>query len=171
MKGYWRNAKATAEIFVDGPDGRWMRTGDIAYVNDKGYFFIVDRIKELIKVKGNQVAPAELEALLLEHPQISDAAVVGVTIQGEEVPRAYVVLQDGEKAEEKEVEQWLASRVSRHKRIVGGCVFIDAVPKNPVSEEFLAVIVEANSVQSGKILRKVLRVRAQEEVGDKKAKL
>ena len=90
MKGYWNNERATKEIFVDGPDGRWMRTGDIAYVDVKGQFFIVDRMKELIKVKGNQVAPAELEAVLLEHPQIADAAVVGVTIQSEEVPRAYV---------------------------------------------------------------------------------
>ena len=174
MKGYWRNEKATNEIFVNGPDGRWMRTGDIAYVDDKGRFFIVDRMKELIKVKGNQVAPAELEALLLEHPQIADAAVVGVTIKSEEVPRAYVVVQGGQKADEKEVEQWLAKRVSRHKRIVGGCVFVDAVPKNPVSELVgLGWVREgdANLLQSGKILRKQLRERAQEEVGDKKAKL
>jgi acyl-CoA synthetase (AMP-forming)/AMP-acid ligase II len=134
MKGYWRNEKATKEVFVDDHDGRWMRTGDIAYVDDKGRFFIVDRMKELIKVKGNQVAPAELEALLLEHPQIADAAVVGVTIRREEVPRAYVVVKEGTKADPKEIEQWLAKRVSRHKRIVGGCVLIDAVPKNPVSE-------------------------------------
>jgi 4-coumarate--CoA ligase len=137
MKGYWKNEKATKEVFVDGPDGRWMRTGDIAYVDDKGRFFIVDRMKELIKVKGNQVAPAELEALLLEHPQIADAAVVGVTIQGEEVPRAYVALQEGQKADEKEIQDWLGKRVSRHKRIVGGCVFIDAIPKNPVSPPHL----------------------------------
>ncbi|KAG0650146.1 4-coumarate-ligase isoform 6 [Hyphodiscus hymeniophilus] len=155
MKGYWHNEKATAETFVDGPDGRWMRTGDIAYVDDKGRFYIVDRMKELIKVKGNQVAPAELEALLLEHPQISDAAVVGVTIQSEEVPRAYVVVQEGNKADAKGIQEWLANRVSRHKRIVGGCVFVETIPKNP----------------SGKILRKQLRERAQEEVGDKKARL
>lgn len=134
MKGYWKNEEATKDIFVDGSDGRWMKTGDIAYVDEKGRFFIVDRMKELIKVKGNQVAPAELEALLLEHPQIADAAVVGVTIQGEEVPRAYVVVQDGQKANEKEVAQWLAKRVSKHKRIVGGVVFVETVPKNPVSE-------------------------------------
>ena len=171
MRGYWKNENATKEIFVDRPDGRWMKTGDIAYVDDKGRFFIVDRMKELIKVKGNQVAPAELESVLLEHPQLADAAVVGVTIKGEEVPRAYVVVQDGEKADEKEVEQWLAKRVSRHKRIVGGCVFVDAIPKNPVSEPFSTVGSEANFMQSGKILRKQLRERAQQEVGDKKAKL
>jgi len=133
MKGYWRNPKATAEIFVDSPDGRWMRTGDIAYVDDNGSFFIVDRMKELIKVKGNQVAPAELEALLLEHPQIADAAVIGVPYEGDEVPRAYVVVQANEKASEKEVADWLSLRVTRYKRLVGGVVFVDAIPKNPVS--------------------------------------
>jgi len=134
MKGYWRKPAATAEMFVDGPDGRWMRTGDIAYVDKEGRFFIVDRMKELIKVKGNQVAPAELEGLLLEHPQLNDACVVGVTIDGEEVPRAYVVPREGENVDEEEVKRWLASRVSRHKRLSGGVVMVDAVPKNPVSE-------------------------------------
>ncbi|KAE9372789.1 putative 4-coumarate-CoA ligase [Stipitochalara longipes BDJ] len=154
MKGYWRNPTATSEIFVDGPDGRWMRTGDIAYVNQKGEFFIVDRMKELIKVKGNQVAPAELEALLLEHPAVQDACVVGVTINGEEVPRAYVVLQGGEKGSakvEKEIQSWFRERTSRYKWLVGGVGFVDVVPKNP----------------SGKILRKIMREKAKIEVGDK----
>jgi len=142
MKGYWRNPSATSEIFVDTPSGRWMKTGDIAYVDKQGRFFIVDRMKELIKVKGNQVAPAELEALLLEHPQLADAAVVGVTINGEEVPRAYVVVQESEKGKVKEVDvaEWLKERVSRHKRLDGGVVFVDGVPKNPVS------FVEGNAV-------------------------
>lgn len=153
MKGYWRRPDADAETFVDDASGRWMRTGDIAYIDSEGRFFIVDRMKELIKVRGNQVAPAELEALLLEHPQITDAAVVGVTIGGEEVPRAYVVLQAGEqgKVSEKEVADWLARRVTKYKRLDGGVVFVDIIPKNP----------------SGKLLRKVLRERAKEEVGDK----
>lgn len=133
MKGYWRNPKATKEIFVDEVDGRWMKTGDIAYVDTQGRFFIVDRMKELIKVKGNQVAPAELEAVMLEHPQIADVAVVGVTIDGEEVPRAYVVPRQGEKPNEKEIAEWMAKRVSRHKRLAGGVATIDAIPKNPVS--------------------------------------
>jgi 4-coumarate--CoA ligase len=135
MKGYWRRPDADAETFITDADGRWMRTGDIAYVDSAGRFFIVDRMKELIKVKGNQVAPAELEALLLEHPQLADAAVVGVTIQGEEVPRAYVVVQPSEKGNvgEKDVAEWLAGKVSRYKRLVGGVVFVDVVPKNPVS--------------------------------------
>lgn len=135
MKGYWRNQRATDEIFIIDHDGRWMRTGDIAYVNAKGHFFIVDRMKELIKVRGNQVAPAELEALLLEHPRISDACVVGVTIAGEEVPRAYVVWpgKGGEETEKvKEVVEWVRERTSRHKWLAGGVGFVDAVPKNPV---------------------------------------
>ena len=134
MKGYWRNKKATDEIFVDSPSGRWMKTGDIAYVDNHGRFFIVDRLKELIKVKGNQVAPAELEALLLEHPQLADAAVVGVTRSGDEVPRAYVVVQEGNKGKvsEADVKEWLAKRVTRYKRLEGGVGFVDVIPKNPV---------------------------------------
>lgn len=77
MKGYWKNEKATKETLL--PDG-WLRTGDIGQIDNNGCVFIVDRIKELIKVKGAQVAPAELEAQLLEHPNIADAAVVGVTV-------------------------------------------------------------------------------------------
>jgi 4-coumarate--CoA ligase len=75
MKGYWRNRQATAEVLT--PDG-WLKTGDIGYVDEQGKVYIVDRKKELIKVRGNQVAPAELEAVLLKHPNIIDAAVVGV---------------------------------------------------------------------------------------------
>lgn len=77
MKGYWRNSKATSETLT--PDG-WLKTGDIGYVDEFGKFFIVDRKKELIKFHGNQVAPAEVEAQLLEHGNIVDAAVIGVTM-------------------------------------------------------------------------------------------
>jgi 4-coumarate--CoA ligase len=178
MKGYWRNAPATREMFVDSPDGRWMRTGDIAYVNAKGYFYIVDRMKELIKVKGNQVAPAELEALLLEHPKVQDACVIGVTIKGEEVPRAYVVLQGGEKGSveiEIEIQRWMEKRSSRHKWLTGGVGFVEAIPKNPVGfSPSLLFAVVANEMKSGKILRKIMREKAKAEVGDKgpvKAKL
>jgi acyl-CoA synthetase (AMP-forming)/AMP-acid ligase II len=134
MKGYWHKPEATAEMFVDGPDGRWMKTGDIAYVDSQRRFFIVDRMKELIKVKGNQVAPAELEGVLLEHPQIQDACVVGVTISGEELPRAYVVLSEGANVVGEEVAEWISKRVSKHKRLAAGVVIVDAVPKNPVSQ-------------------------------------
>ncbi|GJC79418.1 4-coumarate--CoA ligase-like 7 [Colletotrichum liriopes] len=159
MRGYWRNPKATEETIVTDADGnRWLRTGDIAYVADYsegGLFFIVDRMKELIKVKGNQVAPAELEALLLERQDVADAAVIGVTINGEEFPRAYIVRSPGTNATGEEIAKWLEERVSKHKRLRGGVAFTDVIPKNP----------------SGKILRKILREKAKREVGDSVPKL
>jgi 4-coumarate--CoA ligase len=134
MKGYWNKPEATAETITK--DG-WLRTGDVAYVDKENDFFIVDRKKELIKVKGLQVAPAELEAMLLEHPDVQDAAVIGVTIDGDELPRAYIMPQTPEKATKEVAEgikSWLAERVSRHKRLEGGVHFMEAIPKNPVSE-------------------------------------
>ncbi|KAF5507393.1 4-coumarate--CoA ligase-like 7 [Colletotrichum aenigma] len=154
MRGYWRNPKATQEtIDIDSEGNRWLRTGDIAYVDEfktGGLFYIVDRKKELIKVKGNQVAPAELEALLLERPDIADVAVIGVTINGEEFPRAYVVRSPGTNTSGEEIAKWLEERVAKHKRLRGGVAFTDVIPKNP----------------SGKILRKILREQAKKEVGD-----
>ena len=146
---YWKNPTATAETLTS--DG-WLKTGDIAYVDDNGKFFIVDRKKELIKVKANQVAPAELEALLLEHQAVADAAVVGVlTPEGDEKPRAYVVLQPqlsgSPTSLAKEIADYVRERVAPFKRLTGGVVFIDAVPKNP----------------SGKILRRQLRDQARRE--------
>lgn len=137
MRGYWRNPTATKESFVVDSEGtRWLRTGDVAYVEEFApgtLFHIVDRAKELIKVKGFQVAPAELESLLLEREDIADAAVVGVVINGEELPRAYVVKSPkGKNTTEDDIANWIASRVARHKRLKGGVVFIDAIPKIPV---------------------------------------
>ncbi|EHY61276.1 hypothetical protein HRR83_008973 [Exophiala dermatitidis] len=156
MKGYWNNPKATAETLT--PDG-WLKTGDIAYVDDEGMFFIVDRKKELIKVKGNQVAPAELEALLLEHPGIADAAVIGMpTEDGDEKPRAFIVRQVGERGAKltaEEVADFVATKVVRYKRLAGGVEFLDAIPKNP----------------SGKILRRQLRDQARERLRRQGAKL
>ncbi|KAK3325898.1 hypothetical protein B0H66DRAFT_549727 [Apodospora peruviana] len=154
MRGYWQKPEATRDtIFVDADGTRWLKTGDIGYVDDYrpgGIFHVVDRLKELIKVKGNQVAPAELEGVLLDHPSVADAAVIGVTIKGEEVPRAYIVPKVGSTTTEKEIAEWMAGKVARYKHLKGGVVFTDAVPKNP----------------SGKILRKLLRDRAQKEIGD-----
>ncbi|KAL0256282.1 hypothetical protein SLS55_008675 [Diplodia seriata] len=99
--------------------------------------------QELIKVNGLQVAPAELEAVLLEHEDIADAAVVGVVLRGEEWPRAYVSLK-GDKKEtstEKQIQDWMKGKVARYKQLVGGVSFVDEVPK----------------LQSGKIMRKTLR--------------
>ncbi|KAL2818552.1 acetyl-CoA synthetase-like protein [Aspergillus granulosus] len=138
MRGYWGNEKATRDTLL--PDG-WLKTGDIAYIDDNGKWFIVDRKKELIKVKGNQVAPAELEDLLLEHPAISSAAVIGVPHQDDERPRAYVELKPGKSATAGEIADFVNNKVSRTKRITGGVIFVDSIPKSP----------------SGKILRNVLR--------------
>ncbi|KIW54143.1 hypothetical protein PV05_06525 [Exophiala xenobiotica] len=149
MKGYWRNPKATAETLT--PDG-WLKTGDIAYVDEQGMFFIVDRKKELIKVKGNQVAPAELEALLLEHEAIADAAVIGMpTDDGDEKPRAFIVRQPGSRHQqltEDEVKRFVEGKVVRYKRLAGGVEFVEAIPKNP----------------SGKILRRQLRDTTRERL-------
>ena len=103
----------------------------------------------MIKVKGNQVAPAELEALLLDHPAIADAGVVGVTMyvsqshpeariltvsrKGEELPRAYLVKRADQKVEAQDIQEFMNSKVARHKRLAGGVVFVEAIPKNPVS--------------------------------------
>ncbi|KAF9434462.1 putative fatty-acid--CoA ligase FadD10 [Entomortierella beljakovae] len=147
MKGYRNNVKATKET-IDSEG--WLHTGDIAVVDDKGNFFIVDRLKELIKYKGFQVAPAELEALLIDHPLISDAAVIGVENkeQATEVPLAFVVKAPGpgQALTEKEVEEYIASKVAAHKKLRGGVRFIEVVPKSA----------------AGKILRKDLRVLIQQ---------
>jgi acyl-CoA synthetase (AMP-forming)/AMP-acid ligase II len=140
MKGYLNRPEETAGCL--DRDG-WYHTGDVGYVDDEGYFFIVDRTKELIKYKGMQVAPAELEALLLTHPAILDAAVVRMADEeAGEVPKAYVVLKpdDGSRATTGEVIMgWVAQRVAPHKR-VRHVEFIDQIPKSA----------------SGKILRRVL---------------
>jgi 4-coumarate--CoA ligase len=133
-KRYYNNSQATKDSFVDG----WFCTGDIA-IWKNGLPYIVDRKKELIKYKGIQVAPAELEALLLTHPKILDAAVIGVDVPGTEVPRAYVVSDGG--ITEQEIKDFVKGKVADYKQLRGGVVFMDVIPKSP----------------SGKILRKDLR--------------
>jgi len=146
-KGYYQNEAANREAFT----GEWFHTGDIAVFRD-GLFYIVDRKKELIKYKGLQVAPAELEALLLSHPDILDAAVIGVEVDDgtNEVPRAYVVA-DAKKINGKEIVEYVKGRVAGHKQLRGGVVFLDAIPKSP----------------AGKILRKDLRTIAKRGEGAK----
>jgi acyl-CoA synthetase (AMP-forming)/AMP-acid ligase II len=136
MKGYLNNPAATAETLVE--DG-WLRTGDVGRVDENGYFYIVDRLKELIKYKGYQVAPAELEAVLVSHPKVRDAGVIGVPMEdGGEAPKACVVCDDGLDADE--LIGYVAERVAPYKR-VREVEFVDEVPKSA----------------SGKILRRVLR--------------
>ncbi|TVU05666.1 hypothetical protein EJB05_48838, partial [Eragrostis curvula] len=141
MKGYLNNPEATAET-IDGEG--WLHTGDIGYVDDDNEIFIVDRLKELIKYKGYQVAPAELEAMLIAHAGIADAAVVPMKNDScGEVPVAFVVRSvDGSEITEDEVKQYVAKQVVFYKRL-HKIFFVEAIPKAP----------------SGKILRKDLRAK------------
>jgi acyl-CoA synthetase (AMP-forming)/AMP-acid ligase II len=141
MRGYLNNEEATAATLDS--DG-FLHTGDIAVVTGEGVYTIVDRLKELIKYKGYQVPPAELEALLLTSPRIADAAVIGVQDDdGEEIPKAFVVKQPGAAdLTAEEVMTFVAERIAPHKK-VRRVEFIDVVPKSA----------------SGKILRKDLRAR------------
>ena len=135
MKGYLNNPEATA-LTVDS-DG-WLHTGDIGVMDADGYLTVVDRLKELIKVKGFQVAPAELESLLLKHPKIADVAVIPVADEHcGEVPKAICVAKEALTAEE--VMAYLDPKVAHYKR-VKHVAFVDVIPKSP----------------SGKILRRVL---------------
>ncbi|KAF5305714.1 hypothetical protein FQR65_LT07611 [Abscondita terminalis] len=145
MKGYMGNNEATRDSIDD--DG-WFHTGDIGYYDDEEYFFVVDRIKELIKYKGFQVAPAEIEALLLEHPKIKECAVVGKPddLAGE-LPTAFIVNQPGENLTDNEVHDYLKDKISNAKRLRGGIKFVDAIPRN----------------STGKILRRELKEALQQQ--------
>ncbi|KAF8103893.1 hypothetical protein N665_0182s0002 [Sinapis alba] len=140
MKGYLNDPEATAQtIDKDG----WLHTGDIGFVDEDDEIFIVDRLKELIKFKGYQVAPAELEALLISHPYIEDAAVVGMKDEvAGEIPVAFVVRSEGSQLTEDVVTSFVNKQVVHYKRIKM-VFFTDSIPKAP----------------SGKILRKDLRAR------------
>jgi acyl-CoA synthetase (AMP-forming)/AMP-acid ligase II len=145
--GYYDNEEATKATFRDG----WFCTGDIG-VERKGKFYVVDRKKELLKYKGLQIAPAELENHLITHPQILEAAVVGIPIEGgSEVPRAYVVLRKAGTLSEEDVKQYVKDYFADYKQLRGGVRFIDELPKNAI----------------GKILRRELRDRARAEEGVK----
>jgi len=127
MKGYLNNPEATkATVDSEG----FLHTGDLGYVDKDGYYFIVDRVKELIKYKGNQVAPAELEELLLTHPAVADAAVVGIPDEeAGELPKAYVVGKPNHTCHPKELHDFLEDKIAPHKRMRGGIEFIQAIPK------------------------------------------
>jgi acyl-CoA synthetase (AMP-forming)/AMP-acid ligase II len=138
MRGYLNRPEETAQML---PADGWLHTGDIGYLDDDGYVYIVDRLKELIKYKGLQIAPAELEAVLLSHPAIAEAAVVRVpNEEAGEVPKAFVVAVGELSAQE--VMDYVAERVAPYKKI-RSVEFIDEIPK----------------ALSGKILRRVLMDR------------
>jgi long-chain acyl-CoA synthetase len=147
MKGYWKNAEATAETITE--DG-WLRTGDIVRMDESGYLWILDRKKELIKYKGFQVPPAELEGLLLEHPAVADAAVIGkLDEESGEIPKAFVVRRQGAEVTDEDIMSFVAGKVATFKRI-REVEFIDAIPKNA----------------SGKILRRILIDQERAKTGD-----
>jgi len=138
MAGYLENPEATAQtIDAEG----WLHTGDIARIDEEGHLYIVDRLKELIKVSGFQVPPAELEALLIQHPAVADVAVIGIPDERTgERPKAFVVRAAGTQASPEELSAYVAEHVSTYKQ-VKHFDFVDAIPKSA----------------SGKILRRVLR--------------
>jgi acyl-CoA synthetase (AMP-forming)/AMP-acid ligase II len=143
MRGYLGRPDATAQT-VDAEG--WLHTGDVAYVDEEGFFFIVDRAKELIKYKAFQVAPAELEAVLLTHASVADAAVIpSPDDEAGEVPKAFVVVKEGHGLTEAEVLDFVAARVAPYKK-VRRVEFVAQIPKSP----------------SGKILRRLLVERERE---------
>jgi len=137
MRGYWNAPEETARVLRDG----WLHTGDIGYVDADGYLFIVDRKKEMIKCKSFSIAPADLEAVLVQHPDVSDCAVVGIPdAECGEVPKAFVVAQAGSTIDPGSLDRFVAERVAGYKRI--RCFeIVNAIPRTP----------------SGKILRRLLK--------------
>ncbi len=146
MQGYWKAPEATAEALRDG----WLYTGDIGWRDEEGYVTITDRKKELIKYKGFSVAPAQLEALLLEHPAVADAAVIAkADEEAGEIPKAFIVLRAGyEHLSADELIAWANGKLAAYKN-VREVEYIDAIPRNP----------------SGKILRRILKEQERQKMG------
>lgn len=137
MKGYYNNPEASAQTLVDG----WLRTGDLAWTDEEGYVYIVDRLKEVIKCKGLQVAPAEIENILVSHPDIQDAAVIGESHpEYGEVPVAYVVLRDEARLSPEAIIEYAAQGLAKYKRLAK-VVFTETIPRSA----------------SGKVLRRLLK--------------
>jgi acyl-CoA synthetase (AMP-forming)/AMP-acid ligase II len=145
MKGYLNNPEATsATVDADG----WIHTGDIGYADEDGLFYIVDRVKELIKFKGFQVPPAELEALLLTHPAIADAAVIpSPDEEAGEVPKAFIVKKAGAEISVDEIMTWVSDRTSPQKKI-RKAEFIDAIPKTASGKILRRTLVERDRVKN-----------------------
>ena len=137
FQGYWKHPQDTKMALRDG----WLYTGDIAQMDEEGYVYILDRKKEMIKYRGYQIAPAELESILMEHPAVRDCAVVGMPdkVSGE-IPKAFIVLREEMRGDPTELMAFVAQRVAPYKKI-REVAFIPEVPRN----------------FSGKILRRVLK--------------
>lgn len=149
FKGYLNNPAATSEAI--NQDG-YFQTGDVGFEDVDGNLFITDRIKELIKYKGSQVAPAELEGVLSSHPKVKDVAVVGAYVDAiaSEVPLGYIVPVHGvipNESTAREIVDWLAAQVVKTKQLRGGVVWIEEIPKSA----------------SGKILRRILKTNAKND--------
>lgn len=144
MKGYLNRSDATARTL--GADG-WLRTGDLGYVDGDGYLYLVDRIKEMIKHRGAQVAPAELEAVLLSHPKVADAAVVGSPDEeAGEMPKAFVVASA--ETTPGEVMTFVAERVAPHKK-VHKVELVEEIPKSITGKILRRVLIERERAASG----------------------
>jgi long-chain acyl-CoA synthetase len=146
MQGYWKAPQATAETLRDG----WLYTGDIGFLDAEGYVTITDRKKEMIKFKGFSVAPAQIEALLLEHPAVADVAVIAKPdTDAGEVPKAFVILKAGsESLSAADLMAWANGKLASYKN-VREIEFTDVIPRNP----------------SGKILRRILKERERQRMG------
>ena len=147
MKGYHNNPEATRNM-ID-KEG-WLHTGDVGYLDGDAFLYVIDRVKELIKYKGLQVAPAELEAILLSHPAIADAAVIpSPDLEAGEVPKGCIVLKPGAQPSVEEIQAFVAERVAPYKKL-RRVEFMASIPKVP----------------SGKILRRELVKRERELMGE-----
>ncbi len=146
MRGYWNRPEETADTLTQ--EG-WLRTGDIGQFDEEGYVYVVDRKKELIKYKGYQVAPAELEALLMEHPAVGDAAVIPKPhTEGGEIPKAFVILKPTEEATAEDIIQFVADRVAPHKK-VREVEFVDAIPKSLSGKILRRDLIEQERAKAG----------------------
>ncbi|QDM41039.1 long-chain fatty acid--CoA ligase [Altererythrobacter sp. TH136] len=134
MQGYWNRPEAAADAFAEIDGVRWLRTGDVAVIDADGFITIVDRIKDMIAVGGFKVFPSQVEAVLLQHPAVKEALVLGLpdAYLGE-MPRAYVTLADDAVAEPEELATWLNARVGKHER-VSSVVIRDELPKTMIGK-------------------------------------
>jgi long-chain acyl-CoA synthetase len=134
MQGYWQRPEAAAEAFATRADGRWLRTGDVAVIEEGGYIRIVDRIKDMIAVGGFKVFPSEVEAVLLRHPAVKEVLVIGVpdAYLGER-PRAYVTLIGDAHESGEALAEWLNARIGKHER-VESVVVRDSLPKTMIGK-------------------------------------
>jgi len=140
MKGYWNRPDDTEEAFVTIDGEKWLRTGDIARIDEEGYEYIIDRLKETIKYKGFSISPNEIENVLFTHPNVADCAVIGKPDSyAGEIPKAFVVPKPGTRVTSEDIVDFVKPRIAEYKW-VREVEFVSDIPRTP----------------SGKILRKVL---------------